>query len=268
MIRPMKPRFFCLFGLLLCLGGTAQAQVFKCVGADGRTVYADAPCGSGAKELARDQLEANTLDAAALRDRARADRETAPPGQAAAGAASANGVASVCPPPQDIRNLETSASSSGLGDAEREFLWAEIRRARACSREGSRYTAEDWRVLREAQGAQTSGNPVEREAARRRAEAVHASAASAQEQRRMQTDRQVQAQRESGTTVIVRPPAWRPPVPQPRPQDQLDCRGTVCTDASGGRYDRQPDGQLTRRQDQANCTEVRGQLRCSGGFGR
>ncbi len=257
----MKPLRLFLLGLLLT-AGAAQAQVYKCVGADGRTVYADAPCGAGSRQLSREQLEANTVDAAALRERAKTERDTPPP---APPAVAAN--ASVCPSPLEIRNLETSAGSSRLQDRERDFLWAEIRRARACSREGSRYTAEDWRVLREAQAAQTSDDPVAREAARRRAEAVHASAASTQEQQRMQVDQQTQAQRESGTTLVVRPPAWRSPAP-PRPQDSMDCRGNVCTDAGGGRYDRQPDGSLMRRQDQASCTEVRGQLRCSGGLGR
>lgn len=264
MIRfTMKPLRLFFLGLL-CAAGVAQAQVYKCVDAAGRTVYADAPCGARARELSRDQLEANTLDAGALRERIRTDREALPlPAQAGD-----NG-APVCPSPLDIRNLETGASSSRLQDAERAFLWAEIRRARACSREGGRYTAEDWRVLREAQAAQTSDDPVAREAARRRAEAVHASAASAQEQQRMQVDRQVEAQRESGTTLIVRPPAWRPPL-QPRPQsrDGLECRGTVCADTAGGHYDRQPDGSLMRRQDQASCSEGRGGLRCSGGFNR
>lgn len=257
----MKPLHLALFGLLFA-AGVAHAQVFKCVGADGRTVYSDAPCGSGARELSRDQLEANTMDASGLRERARVERE-APP----AAAAGATAAGSVCPSALEIRNLETSASSSRLQDKERDFLWAEIRRARACSRENSRYTAEDWRALREAQAAQTSDDPVAREAARRRAEAVHASAASDQEQRRMLTDRRVEAQRESGTTLIVRPPSMRPQ-PQPRPQESMECKGTVCSDARGDSYDRQPDGSLMRRQDQASCTEVRGQVRCSGGFNR
>ena len=244
------------------LAASAQAQVYKCTGPGGQVVYADAPCGAGARQLSREALEANTLDASALRDRARADRE------APVAAAALPGVSGgTCPEPLEIRNLETSASSSGLQDREREFLWAELRRARACSRESSRYSAEDWRLLREAQAAQTSGDPVAREAARRRAESLHASAASVQEQQRMLVDRQVQAQRESGTTLIVRPPGWRP-LPAPQPQPSMDCRGTVCTDARGSQYDRQPDGRLQRRQDQASCSEVRGQLRCSGGFSR
>lgn len=251
-----------LLGLLGLLAAPVSAQVYKCTDATGRTLYADAPCGAGARRIAPEVLEANTVDASGLRERARVEREA--PSPAASTPASAS--AGVCPDAVDIRNLETSASSQRLQDPEREFLWAEIRRARACSREASRYSAEDWRVLREAQAAQTAGNPVERLAARRRAEAVHASAASEQEQQRLLVDRQIEAQRESssGTTLILRPP----PRPRPPPQPDINCRGTACTDTLGIPYDRQPDGSLMRRQDQARCTEVQGRLRCSGGFER
>lgn len=256
----MSPlQFFAL--VLVVLTTLSHAQVYKCTGPGGQVTYADAPCGAGARTLSREALESNTLDASGLRERARAEREAPAPVPAATAMSSGGGI---CPDPLEIRNLETSASSSQLQDREREFLWAELRRARACTREGGRYTADDWRALREAQAAQTAGDPVVREAARRRAEGIHASAASAQEQQRMLVDRQVEAQRESGggTTVILRRP------PRPVVQPEMDCRGTVCTDGRGARYDRQPDGSLMRRQDQASCTEVRGQLRCSGGFNR
>jgi len=44
----------CAGGLLLALAGhAAQAQVFKCVDAGGRTVYSQTPCTSDAREIGR-----------------------------------------------------------------------------------------------------------------------------------------------------------------------------------------------------------------------
>lgn len=209
-------------------------------------------------------MDANTLDASSLREQVRRQAESPP-----ADAAEPVVAGTLCPDALEIRNLETRASSSGLQAPEREFLWAELRRARACAREDTRYTAEDWRVIREAQAAQTSGDPVAREAARRRAEAVHGVAASRQEQARMQTDRESGQQRATAVPPAWHPPPlWRPPTgPQPARPAELACSGTVCTDRQGQRYDRQPDGSLQRRQDQARCTERGGRLRCGGGFG-
>lgn len=267
MIAGSMRHIFSLIAFMALLAGTsgASAQVYKCVTPAGRTVYADEPCGPSARALAPDALGANTLDGSVWREQ-RARQEAATPA-AATGAPA--GAATVCPDPQEIRNLETRASSNRLQAPEREFLWAELRRARACSREDTRYTAEDWRLIREAQDAQTAGDPVAREAARRRAESIHGMAASRQEQLRMQTDREAEQQR----VIVVPPPwhpppLWRPPVGQrPPPSPDLACSGTVCTDGRGQRYDRQPDGVLQRRQDQARCVEVRGVLRCGGGFG-
>lgn len=237
----------------------AQGQVYRCVDAAGRTLYTDAPCAPAARALPPEQLQANTLDSGYWRDRAQLPAAPAAPIPDASAALGPI----VCPSELEIRNLETSASSQRLQQPERDFLWGELRRARACSREDSRYTVQDWRQLREIHALQTSSDPLAREAARRRAEAIHGSAASVQEQQRMALDRQIEVQRQAaGDVLLLRPPQ------RPQPPAQPACEGLVCTDARGQRYDRQPDGRWQRRQDQALCQEVRGQWRCEGGFTR
>ncbi len=50
-----------LLMLAFTLGGNALADVYKCKGTDGKTIYADEPCGRHATRLSN--LEANTLPA-------------------------------------------------------------------------------------------------------------------------------------------------------------------------------------------------------------
>lgn len=80
-------------GACALAAAVAHAQVYKCVGADGKTVYADTPCGSGsapmrlpeeptrssASPTACAQLkdEVDRLDAEAARNAARGRKETA-----------------------------------------------------------------------------------------------------------------------------------------------------------------------------------------------
>ena len=90
----------------------------------------------------------------------------------AAGAAAAN----TCPDSTELRDMETQASSRTLGEPELRFLQDEIRRALQCRKGQGRYSAEDWRVSREARDAQNRADARDRLAARRRAEAMHSAA--------------------------------------------------------------------------------------------
>lgn len=116
----------------------------------------------------------------------------------AAGTAAAN----VCPGADELRDIETQASSRTLGEAERRFLQDELRRALQCRKGQGRYSAEDWRVSREARDAQSRSDPRDRLAARERAEAMHSAADPFEGDRiaarRLQEDAQRERQRERG----------------------------------------------------------------------
>ena len=172
----------------LVLSATAHAGVYKCKDAAGKTVYSDNACGEDKQEVLN--LRGNTMQAERVQRPTSANSQ---PNSQQAYQSAPEG--SVCPSAQEIKNLETSASSNTLKRQEREFMQAEIRRARACSKEGSNYSPEDWKRIQEAQSAQnnlTSGN---RQAARASAEGRHAVSASEQEQERMRTDKLIQEQR-------------------------------------------------------------------------
>lgn len=106
------------------LAGAAHAEVFKCPGPNGTTVYSDAPCGNGV-QVNPQQLRANSLPAqrpAAARTQAGAfDASTAQPV-----------TPSDCPTAQDVKNLETSASSITLSSIDKQVKQEDVRRAKAC----------------------------------------------------------------------------------------------------------------------------------------
>lgn len=150
-------------------------QVWKCEAA-GQVRYSDRPCEAGAQPVSARQLQPNlvesikpTLPASAASGAAAgaAPAPAAPPGNA-------------CPGDGEIRGIQTRASSTTLGDAERQFMQDEVRRAGQCRKGQGRYTAADWDVSREAQAAQSQLSDRAREAARLRAEAMHSAADAAE----------------------------------------------------------------------------------------
>ena len=172
--------------------GTANAEVLRCKDAAGNTVYSDHACGAQGKPIGN--LNVNGMDPIRIKP---VEVQLSQESQIEKSAAlpSAN-----CPGDFDIRNMETSLSSTSFRGNEkrdeREFLQAEVRRARACSKEGGSYTADDWRKIRQAQAAQNNSSDADRARARAVAEEIHAMGASKQEVARMQTDRLVRAQRD------------------------------------------------------------------------
>ena len=51
----MKVRAFCVGALLMLIGSGAWADVFRCTGANGKTVYQESPCASGAQKALDDR---------------------------------------------------------------------------------------------------------------------------------------------------------------------------------------------------------------------
>lgn len=178
----------------MVIAASATAQIYKCT-VDGKTVYSDAPC-PGARQVDPAQLRANSLPAAP-QPRQQSTPMSGPlaPQPEAAGAASPQrqAVTTVCPSEQEIRNLETSANSITLGQKEKAFLYAEIRRARACSKEGGNYSADDWKRIQEHQAGQNRIDPRDRRRERDLAEGRHAPSASDRENERMRNDKLTEA---------------------------------------------------------------------------
>lgn len=113
---------------VMCMAVTtapALAQVKKCVGADGRVVYSDRGCGEQGQDV--QNLNANTVGAHQV------PVQRALPGAEPAVQRVAQPVhTKKCPSEQEIRNLQTSASSVTIKRAEKEFLLQEVARAKAC----------------------------------------------------------------------------------------------------------------------------------------
>ena len=215
----------------LALSATAHAGVYKCKDAAGKIVYSDNACGQDKQEVLN--LRGNTVQAE------RVQRPTSANSQKSHQSAPVGGK---CPSAQEIKNLETSASSVTLEQEAREFMQAEIRRARACSKEGGNYNADDWKRIQEAQSAQNNVNSESREAARASAEGRHAASASDREQERMRTDKLIQEQRN----------AQRQRQAVVQSSQLVNCDRAGCWSTDGQRYNNAAGGNFNR-SDGAFC---------------
>jgi hypothetical protein len=158
-------------GLYVALGNAGAQQVWKCeVG--GQVRYSDRPCPDSGQALGPRSLQPNLADGirpeVARAAIAAPSAPVVPVPQAAAGNA--------CPGDSEIRDMQTRAGSTSLGDAEQQFIQDEVRRAWQCRKGQGRYTEADWAVSRQAQAAQSNLGGRDRDAARRRAEAMHSAA--------------------------------------------------------------------------------------------
>lgn len=156
---------------LALAGGAWGQQVWRCEVA-GQVRFSDKPCPDSGQPVSARSLQPNVVDSlrpeavrAAMGASAVAD---APAPQAPAG--------NVCPGDGEVRDMETRANSTTLGDAERQFLQDEVRRVWQCRKGQGRYTDADWGVSRQAQARQTLNGYRERRDARLRAEAMHSAA--------------------------------------------------------------------------------------------
>jgi hypothetical protein len=225
-----------LIFILLMAVVTAAESAYKCTGADGKVQYLQTPCPAGTSG-GEVRLQPNSLDASGSREQA-----AQPPQRPGSPDAPATAVGPVCPTALDIRNLETSAASVTIGKPEQAFLRDEVRRARACASPGNRYTADDWRRIREGQSAQLGPDPQRRKAQRRSVEDIHASASPA-ERERIQSER---------AALLAR-----------GPNAVADCDGTGCWDADGMRYNRAPGSSQFIREDGRQCRAVNNRMECN-----
>ncbi len=193
----------CLIGIAGCVG-EAQAQVWRCTAQDGSTVFSDRPCPDKGSPMDERRLRGNAIEVPRLPSTTAATERPAP------SEAPVTAPVNDCPGDQELRHMETRASSTTMGDKEVAFLRDEIRRARQCRKGQGRYTAADWAISREAQTAQSSLRGAAE--ARLRAEGMH-SAADPQEGERIAQQRRA----EERAAQRLKNEQERPPGPRPLP---------------------------------------------------
>lgn len=237
----------CLLGLGLTLvGPPLWSQVYRCVGPDGSIQYSNLACPSSSSAT---QIRArpNSVDttgerqqsAIAERSRRREALAAESRGDMMTVSRSDGGgmrASNTCPSDNDIRNLETRASSITLGKKEREFLQDEIRRSRQCQKGQGSYTADDWRISRDASAKQSNISQRDREAARAGAEAMH-SAADPAEGNRIAAARRAEVERRADAARAATEQAGREAQRRAAKNNYIStCNDSGCWDTSGNRY--------------------------------
>lgn len=117
---------------LALMGGAAHAQVFKCADAAGKVTYSQAPCpGAGQLLDGRRPSSAPPAELTQRREVERACRGNAA-GPAPATASDPASAPGQCLGEQEVRNMETAATSIRLDPLDRQVQAEQVRRARNC----------------------------------------------------------------------------------------------------------------------------------------
>lgn len=232
----------------LTLPFSVNAQVHRCTGPDGKVTYSDSFCDKTSQKK-QVNTTANTFEASGLRRQAREDAQQAH--QSSAPNPVSRTAANLCPSDREIRNMEVSLSSITISDKdeEREFLQAEIRRARSCNKEGGNYSAEDWKRIKESQSAQNNLRSEDRDMARAIAEGIHSSSASNAEKARMIADKKIQAEKEAHRRHSV-------------PTTLTSCDNGGCWGSNGDRYNKGA-GNTYFRSGGGTCQVIGTQMQCN-----
>ncbi|WP_374600557.1 DUF4124 domain-containing protein [Niveibacterium sp.] len=235
----------CASGLVISM--PAAAEVYKCADAQGKVSYSGTPCAAGSVR----QQAVNAAPAAAGIDGVTRGAASAPSNTASASAATPE---KFCPSERDIANLENRSTSITLDDKARAFIREEVRRARACSREDTRYTREDWARVERGIDAQNRSLERDREEGRAAALDTHSVSASAQERERIENEKNREALREAERQrdAAIQDAAWRP---------VARCDATACWDKGGNRYGKAANGNYVNAAGQA-CSLNGSKLHC------
>jgi hypothetical protein len=214
---------------------SSHAQLYKCVSPSGRTEYSQSPC-ADQRDAAPIRGSANVINAMPQSEIRRATAPR-PPTQGAPAAIIGGGGQG--PSAQDIKNLETSASSITKGAKERRFLQQEVERAKAA---GGQYSGDDWAALKQTQEQQSRIDAKDRERARIEAESIHMRGGSPAVQQQItherEADQQAQADRRAAAAARSGPP--------PEGGGFLNCKGNGCSDVQGNWYYPRSDGTYNR----------------------
>jgi hypothetical protein len=153
-----------LIAALCCAAFLAHAQVYKCQGPGGKTIYSDTPCAGAGQVLDQARLRSNSLPTPPPKQLQKTVPEHAQPAPFVFG-----GERPGVPSELDIKNMETSASSIHLTKREKLVRQAQINAAKDLRAGGSgkidmtAVEAEDERVAARraaAQQSSQSGRPV------------------------------------------------------------------------------------------------------------
>lgn len=158
---------------LVCGSAWAQ-QVWRCDVA-GQVRFSDKPCPGSGQPVAERSLQPNVADGLKP-EAARATQGGASASGLPGAAVAPTPAGNACPGDLEVRNMQTRANSTTLGEPERQFMQDEVRRVMQCRAGRGRYTEADWAISREAQAAQTQISDRARRDARLRAEAMHTAA--------------------------------------------------------------------------------------------
>jgi hypothetical protein len=220
--------------------GAAEAQLHKCV-VNGKVEYRDSAC-DDLKQRAPVGGNVSNVDAMSRSDVNRVKEETRREMRQQPTAAVIGGGATANISEQDIKNLETKASSKYISQKERDFLLDEARRARAAREGEGSHTKED------AERLQRSQRWTENEKDRRDAEDIHLRKGSPARQAEVLQTRQIQADRENARRAAAG-------------RVITSCDAGGCWGADGLRYNGQA-GMYTR-SDGATCRKVANQMQCN-----
>lgn len=239
-------------GLQMLSSATNAQTYFKCVQPSGKVEFSNMGCDAKSEGTMLRQ-RSNSLDSSGARQQYQLDAQRQEIEQnhferQQRATAAAAAVQSVCPSDRDISNLETKASSITLTDKDRKFLQSEIRRARACKKEGGRYDAEDWKQINEAQSSVNRIDAKDRETGRAKAEGIHSVSASDREQARMIAEKEIEARERAARAAT--------------PSTITSCDPGGCWDNLGGRYSRSA-GDNFFRNDGKSCQSIGGMMRCN-----
>jgi hypothetical protein len=243
-------RYGYLIAFFVSIACQANAQTyFKCTNSLGKIEFSDRACKDRRHEVVMTQ-HINSMDTSELRrnievqrSQQQEERRVAALNDSTHKGNRGNGNSNnVCPSDIDIRNLETKASSITLHEEDRTFLQAEIRRARACKKEGGQYDAEDWKKIKDAQDSVNNIQSRDRASGRASAEGIHSVSASDRENARMIADKQVEAERRAAQAAErAAAAAEAAAARRAQPSSITSCDPGGCWDSLGGRYNSTPE---------------------------
>ncbi len=212
---------------MLCAPASAQ-MMFKCITPSGGVEYRGSPCEGTSRVSPMAGGTISKVDGMSRHEIQRALRqntEAQPQYQSVQQQETGRAV----PTDQDIKNMETSASSITLGKRDKMIRQAEIA------------AAKDRRIGGSGEVDYSAVNADDQRTAARRQAAAQQAAAQAQEMAR--------AQEQQANRTFT--------------QDSIrTCSFGNCRGSSGADYTVAPDGGFRRRDDGAKCRQVNGRLEC------
>lgn len=230
--------------VLMC--STAQAQLRKCTGRDGRVTYSDAACPERTQSERPVETGGNTLDASALREKVQKDKVQAEQAEASARERAALEA-------RVHQQAQALAAETARQNADKDAA-----AYAACVREVERQSpSED--VKAELFAACRTAGASQRQTGMTEA-ALRECIQNVERTRVFGSDKARQLATCHGADVKPEPVVVVVPAMRLRPARLTGCDATRCVDDRGRRYTRQ--GAALRRDDAAVCQAVGNKVQC------